>query len=263
MDLDNTLMALYDLAPFSASFLAGILTFLSPCILPLIPPYMSYISGISIERLQGRATMTLDSGVLDSTLHSGLSKMQRFYIILTALMFIAGFCLVFITLSIFASSTLSAFLSSEPVRYIAGAIIIAFGLHFLLRFKWSVLHRIYKIDINHTRFGLLAPFVLGIGFGIGWSPCVGPILTSILTLAIFNPHSALYFMLCYCAGLGLSFLLVAIFVEVALKALKKLSAFLRVIEVIAGVLLIGIGVLIIAQKTDFLVDSMIRGANAI
>lgn len=87
--------------------------------------------------------------------------------------------------------------------------------------RFALLYKSANIQLNHTRFGFFAPFVLGIGFSIGWSPCVGPILTSILTLSLLNPTHALWLMLCYCSGLGLAFLLVAIFVQSALRILKN------------------------------------------
>lgn len=233
MNLESTLITLYDSMPFGASFLAGILTFLSPCLLPLIPPYISYISGVSIEELHQKTT-------------------QKSRIILTSLLFICGFSATFITLALFAESALSIVLGSSIVRYIAGGVIILFGIHFLFPLKFAFLYKNLHFQPNHSAFGFLSPFVLGVGFSIGWSPCVGPILASILTLGVFNQNSALWLMLCYCLGLGLAFLLVAVFIHTALHILKKLTPFLKVVEVVSGILLILIGVLIIAQKSDFL-----------
>ncbi|MCH5313782.1 MAG: cytochrome C biogenesis protein [Helicobacter sp.] len=234
MIFDHTLIALYESMPFGASFCAGILTFLSPCIAPLIPPYISYISGVEIQNLEQK---------------------QGFYkwrIIYTALLFIVGFSLVFIIFALFASSILGAFFAHSLVRYIAGGIIILFGIHFLFPLKLAFLYKNLQLNLNHTRFGFLSPFILGIGFSIGWSPCIGPILASILTLSLSQPTHAFWLMLCYCGGLGISFLLVAIFVQKALGLLKKLTPFLRLVEVISGLLLMLIGVLIITHKTDFL-----------
>lgn len=232
MNLESTLVTLYASLPFGASFLAGILTFLSPCLLPLIPPYISYISGVSIDELHQKAT-------------------HKSRVILTSLLFICGFSLTFIILAIFAESLLGVVLGSSFVRYVAGGIIILFGIHFLFPLKFGFLYKNAHLQLKHSAFGFLAPFVLGVGFSIGWSPCVGPILASILTLSAFNQNSALWLMLCYCLGLGLAFLLVAIFISNALKLLKKLTSFLRVIEVVSGLLLILIGVLIMAEKSDF------------
>ncbi|MCX2716684.1 cytochrome C biogenesis protein [Helicobacter sp. MIT 21-1697] len=234
MNLENALMILYNNMPFGASFLAGILTFLSPCILPLIPPYISYISGVSIRDLHSKNTA------------------HKSHIVFTSLLFIAGFSFVFITLGIFASTAFGTFLISSWMHYIAGGIIIIFGIHFLFPFRLHFLYKSIQYDLNFARFGFLSPFVLGVGFSIGWSPCVGPILTSILTLSLLNPSYALWLMICYSAGLGLAFLLVAVFVDAGLNLLKKLTPFLRVIEIISGLLLILIGMLIIVQKTDFL-----------
>ena len=138
------------------------------------------------------------------------------------------------------------------MRYIAGGIIVLFGIHFLFPFRFAFLYKNFNSNLNHTRFGFLSPLILGIGFSIGWSPCVGPILTSILTLSLTQANHAFWLMLCYCGGLGLAFLLVALFVQKALHLLKKLTPFLRIVEVIAGLLLILIGVLIMIHKTDLL-----------
>ncbi|RDU59908.1 cytochrome c biogenesis CcdA family protein [Helicobacter marmotae] len=244
MNLDSTLLSLYHSMPFGASFLAGILTFLSPCLLPLIPPYVSYISGVSIYELE----------------HNGTK--HRGKIVLTSFLFVIGFAFVFITLGIFAGSMLGSLLASAWLRYIAGGVIILFGIHFLFPFKFSFLYRYWNLNNllsnlkfregAHTSLSLLSPFVLGVGFSIGWSPCVGPILASILTLSASQANIAFYLMLSYCAGLGLCFMLVGIFIDTSLYFLKKLTAFLRFVEVISGVLLMLIGVLIIMQKTDFL-----------
>lgn len=234
---EQSLLALYQYMPLGASFLAGILTFLSPCILPLVPPYISYISGLRIKDLQ-------------DTKRKGK---QRWHIIQSAILFVCGFSLVFISLGMFASSTLGIIFSTPLVRYIAGIIIIAFGIHFLSPWKFGFLFQNAQINLKYERFGYLAPLVLGIGFSIGWSPCVGPILSSILTLSVVNAKAAFWLMLCYCAGLGLAFIMVAVFIDVSLGLLKKIIPFMKIVELISGILLILIGFLIIMQKTDFLI----------
>lgn len=233
-NLDSMLLTLYHHLPFGASFLAGILTFLSPCILPLIPPYMSYISGICIENLAQD------------------SRSYRLRVIYTSLFFIAGFCLVFITLGLFVSSSLGHFFTSIWVRYIAGGIIIAFGIHFIFPLKFRFLYKHFSLSFDHHKFGFLSPFILGIGFSVGWSPCVGPILASILTLSMTQSSDAFWLMLCYCLGLGLAFFLVALLINTALSFLKKITPFMKIIEIISGILLILIGILIVSKKTDFL-----------
>lgn len=235
VNLDQSLMALYINAPFMASFLAGILTFLSPCILPLIPPYMSYISNVSIQESK--------------------NPTYRFRIVYTSLLFIAGFSLVFIVLGIFASTLLGKFFSIPFIHFLAGIIIIFFGIYFLLpaRFQLYFLTRSFSLNLEHSRFGFFAPFMLGICFSIGWSPCVGPILTSILTLSVIDSKNALWLMMCYCLGLGASFLLVALFLDKASRFIKHITPFTRIVGLLSGLLLILIGILIMIRKTDFLV----------
>lgn len=234
--LELSLSSLYSSAPFIASLLAGILTFLSPCILPLIPPYMSYISGVCIADMN--------------------DKKYKFHIILTSLLFIAGFCFVFIIAGLFISSYIGEILSSSYFRYFSAFIIILFGIYFLLplklKAKFRFLNLTFTPNLKHNAFGFFSPFVLGMGFSIGWSPCVGPILASILSLSIQSPNIALYLMLSYCIGLGLCFLLVAIFISIALDFLKKLNAFVSLIEIFSGIFLLCIGILILLNKTDFL-----------
>lgn len=235
MNLDSFLITLYGNVPFIASFLAGILTFLSPCILPLIPPYISYISNVSIQESK--------------------NPTYKFRIVYTSLLFIAGFSLVFVILGIFASTLLGELFSIPFIRYIAGIIVILFGVYFLLptRFQLYFLSRSFSPNLKHSRFGFFAPFILGICFSIGWSPCVGPILTSILTLSVIDSENALWLMISYCLGLGASFLLVALFLHKALRLIKHITPFTRIVGLLSGILLILIGILIMAKKTDFLV----------
>lgn len=235
MNLDQFLITLYGNVPFIASLLAGILTFLSPCILPLIPPYISYISNISIQESK--------------------NPTYRFRIFYTSLLFIAGFSLVFIILGIFASTLLGELFSIPFIHYLAGSIIILFGIYFLLptRFQLYFLTRSFSLNLKHSHFGFFAPFILGICFSIGWSPCVGPILTSMLTLSVVDSKNALWLMVSYCLGLGTSFLLAALFLHKALHFIRHIAPFTRIVGLLSGILLILIGILIMVKKTDFLV----------
>ena len=236
--LYNTIFAS---APIVASFLAGILTFLSPCILPLIPAYISYISGISLEDIR-----------------SDIAR-HRATIVLKTLSFILGFCSVFVILGIFFGSVVGRWLQSTAFSYIAGGIVIAFGLHFLGIFRIKILYKVSP-KLSFTRLEslpfispflrFLAPFLLGVSFSACWTPCAGPILGSILALSVSKNDMALWYMLSYALGLGLAFLLTSLVVERALELLARLKAFMRVIEIGCGVLLVGIGVLIMQGRLD-------------
>lgn len=236
--LDFALVNLYENLPFLAAFLAGILTFLSPCILPLIPPYMSYISGISLENL---GTKSIKS---------------RIFIMQKAGLFVLGFSLVFIALGVGFNTIFGRFLSHPATNYIAGAIIIIFGVHFLGIFRLNILYKTKRFALltnldSNTLIRFIAPLILGIGFALGWSPCVGPILSAIIALnALGFSEGGVALMIIYALGLGVPFLLTAFAIERFFALFGKIKRFYRVIEIISGILLIAIGVAIFSGGLD-------------
>lgn len=232
--MEIALLPLYENLPYLAAFLAGILTFLSPCILPLIPPYMSYISGVSIAELGAQ---------------------NRLMIFWRALFFVCGFSLIFILLGISFNSLLGRFLSNPITNYIAGGIIIIFGLHFFGIFRLNILYATKRLNIakfaeSSAILRLFAPFILGIGFALGWSPCVGPILASIIALNSISIHSGIYLLIIYALGLGVPFLLTALLIERIFRVFERFKRYYRAIEIASGILLIIIGVAIIAGGLD-------------
>ncbi len=228
--MELALLDLFEKLPYSISFLAGILTFLSPCILPLIPPYMSYISGISIEEIQNK------------------SIKNKITIFNKALLFVAGFSLIFILIGISFNTILSRILGNSIFNYIAGGIIVLFGIHFLGIIKFNILYKTKRFDSkkleNNKFLKYISPFILGVGFALGWSPCVGPILSSIMVLSSTDRTSGLSFMIVYAAGLAIPFLLTALAVERFFKMFDKIKQYSRTIEIISGLLLIAIGIII-------------------
>ncbi len=212
------------------AFLAGLLSFASPCVLPLIPPYLAYIGGVSIEELDtgGRAHL-------------------RVRVLAAALCFVAGFSTVFVALGATASwlgQAVSAYLGI--LGYLAGALIALMGLHFLHVVRIPFLDRTAKVGVAQKPAGLLGAYVIGLAFGFGWSPCVGPVLTAILLMAGSKDSvgEGARLLLIYSLGIGLPFLAAAAFASAFMRWSARFKARLGLIEKTMGAFLVAAGVLI-------------------
>jgi cytochrome c-type biogenesis protein len=216
-----------------AVFAGGVLSFLSPCVLPLVPPYLSYMSGASFEQL-------LDDGV------SGGVLWRRS--VVTAVFFVLGFSVVFITLGATATTFGQAFRQALPVLTpVAGLMIIAMGLHFLEIVRipvldWQLRHR-GPVVAN----GPVGGFLLGLAFAVGWTPCIGPILAAILSVAASQEtaYQGAALLGLYSLGLGVPFLLAGIAVGPFLTFFNSFRRHLRTVERIMGALLILTGLLFV------------------
>jgi cytochrome c-type biogenesis protein len=216
-----------------AAFLAGLVSFLSPCVLPLVPGYVSLISGVGVEQLKTQESQLLRKVMLNSVA------------------FILGFSVVFITLGAVAtevSQMLSRYRSI--LAQIAGVVIILFGLHLTGVFKIKALYtdaRLHSVKGGSTAWGA---FVIGFAFAFGWTPCVGPVLTVILTFAAAQDSITKGIMLLaiYSMGLAVPFLLTALGVERFLKFYSRFRAHMHAIEVASGVLLIALGILLVLGR---------------
>jgi cytochrome c-type biogenesis protein len=221
--------------PFIASFFAGVATFVSPCILPLIPAYISFITGASLEELES-------------------SKLSASSILLKSLFFVLGFSLVFVLLGAFAG-LLGGLLARNAslLRMLGGAIAIIFGLHLLGVFRIAFLYREKRMEVKRVKLGLAGSFLFGLAFAFSWTPCVGPILASILALASTQGTvlKGTLLLTVYSLGLGIPFLLTGILIKKALAIFKKIKPFYRAIEVLSGLLLIAIGILILTNSLNF------------
>ncbi len=216
------------------AFLAGVASFLSPCVLPLVPGYLSMLSGESMEVMKQSSDAALTGRVLRNSLA-----------------FVLGFSIVFVLLG--ASATwVGKFLLSERRLFnlIAGIIIIAFGLHLTGLLKIPLLYRESRLDAGAPRRGLTGSFVLGFAFAFGWTPCIGPILTTILVLAANRGTviAGMLLLVIYSAGLAIPFLLTGLGLSRFLKFYGKFRRHLQTVEVASGVLLIAIGVLMVFNK---------------
>ncbi len=216
------------------AFLAGIVSFLSPCVLPLVPGYVSMLSGASIEELKQEA-----SGEL-------LRRVMR-----NSFAFVVGFTLVFVILG--ATATwVGHFLRAHQATFniVAGIIVIIFGLHLTGLLKIPLLYREARLDTGAPRRGLGGAFVLGFAFALGWTPCIGPILGAILALAERRQtvYQGMFLLAIYSAGLAIPFLLTSVGLSSFLKFYKGFRKHLQAVEVGSGVLLIVLGTLMALNK---------------
>ena len=233
--MEENLIGLFNNTPLLISFLAGILTFLSPCVLPLIPAYLSYVSEISLSELKNTGTLKLS---------------QRFKILRSAVFFILGLGIVFVLLGAVSARILQGGILLSPyVAYVAGGILILFGLHTMGVIRISFLN--YQKSLDFTKKGdfgflrdFLTPFLLGVSFSLGWTPCVGPILAGIISLASLDANTGILMLVIYTLGLAFPFLLCAVLIGYAFRFLDSIKKHFGIIELISGSLLILIGILI-------------------
>lgn len=216
---------------------AGVASFLSPCMLPVLPAFLSYLSGTSIQE------MSRNNGSLKLTT-------ARLNVFLNTVFFVLGFSLVFAILGVMLNSIFSAVAADFTLwlTRIGGGIIIAFGAYMLLSAKFTFLN--FERKINITKFKLSYPtsFIFGLGFAAAWTPCVGPILGSIFTLAATMPGQAFNLLLIYSLGLGIPFLLAGLFFPRSATFVRKLTRHLKYFNVIVGAVLIAVGVLVFTNQ---------------
>jgi cytochrome c-type biogenesis protein len=230
-----------------AAFIAGVLSFISPCVLPLVPGYLSFISGVSLDSMRSTPGGVVGDGAVTAAAAPGISR-QVFF---ASLAFVLGFSVVFITLGA-AASTLGAALMSRLTLMgkIAGVLLIIFGLHTMGLLKISWLYKEKRIQTQAKPAGLAGAFVVGLAFAFGWTPCIGPILGTILALAADEGtlQRGIILLSVYSLGLGVPFLLTSLMVNQFFKAFAKIRRHYRMIEVTAGVLMVTVGVLIFTNR---------------
>ncbi len=215
-----------DVTIFSAAA-AGVLSFLSPCVLPLVPPYLTFIAGTTIEDI-------VDEG----------AQRARRDVLFAALLFVAGFSTVFVSLGATASVFGQLVRANLHILSIAaGVAIIAMGLHFLGVFKLHILYREKRMEVEKP-VGLWGAYVMGVAFAFGWTPCIGPILAAILAVASSEDTAArgAGLLAVYSLGLGLPFLIAALAIEPFMNFLKKFRSHFGKVEKIVGVALVVTGV---------------------
>jgi cytochrome c-type biogenesis protein len=220
------------------SFAAGVLSFLSPCVLPLVPGYISLISGVSIDNLK-----------------DGVSSRRA--VILNSLAFNAGLSVIFLLLGTTAGLVGSALTTNPWVRIIGGLVIIAFGLQLIGLLKITALYKDTRFFSDDKPRGILGSAALGVAFAAGWTPCIGPILGGIIGLAATSGgwRSGLVLSAFYSAGLAVPFLLTGLGINQFLGFYKNFRKHLHKVEVVSGVVLILVGILVMSGQSTLLASS--------
>ncbi len=227
------------------AFIGGIVSFLSPCVIPIVPGFMAYLAGSSLQE----------------------SSSHRKDIFLNSAFFVLGFSVIFAALGVLLNTVLEA--AAYDVQLwlarLGGALIIFFGLYLAGLVRMEFLEREYKFRLAHTfKSRYLTSFTFGAAFAAGWTPCVGAVLGGILGLAATQPGSAFALLFSYSLGLGLPFLFVGLFASRADQLINRYSTYLARINILFGIMLIGLGILAFTQNLnliasfDFLNDFLLR-----
>ena len=222
-----------------AAFLAGLVSFITPCVLPVVPPYLAYIAGVSFAELKGETA---------DTSHRRQVNRRVFY---SAVLFVLGFTTVFVLLGATAS-----FMGQAMARYfdvlskIAGLAILILGVHYIGLVRIPLLYREARLDVKKSSASLLSAYFIGLAFAFGWTPCVGPVLASVLFLAGSEgtAFQGAWLLLAYSLGMGLPFIFAALFAGQFLSVSSRIKRHMAVIEKFIGAMLILTGLLLVTGK---------------
>lgn len=229
---------------YTIAFIAGLVSFLSPCVLPIIPGFLAYLAGSATD-----------------------GQINRKEVFLNSLFFVIGFSVVFAALGVMLSTILSNIAYDVQIwlSRIGGLIIIFFGLYLTKLIKVPWLDREHKLSVKvKFKSKYVTSFLFGFAFAAGWTPCVGAALGAILALAATNPATSFSLLLFYALGLGIPFLIVGLFTGQAIKVIQKFEKLLKYLNISFGVLLILLGILVFTQYLNLvanfdLVNKIIQG----
>ena len=219
---------------FILAFIAGIISFLSPCVLPLIPGFLGYLSGTSISGEQQHKTKLFFNSVA----------------------YVLGFSSVFALLGVLLNTILKTI--SYDVQLwlsrIGGLIIITFGLYLLGLVKLNFLQQERTINVKKFEVSYITSFFFGAAFAVGWSPCVGAVLGSVFALAASQPGQSFALLLTYALGLGIPFLLVGLFASQALTVIRKYTYVLKYFNIVVGIFLVALGIMVFTQTLNLVAN---------
>lgn len=230
---------------YLAVALAGTISFLSPCVLPLVPPYLGYLGGTTLAQAE----------------NDGLDPVVWRRVVIGSCFFVLGFTTVFVGLGAGASvfgQLIQAY--KEPLSMAAGAVIILFGLHFMGLVRVPALYGQARVEADVNGATYLGAFVIGLAFAFGWTPCIGPILATVLTVAAneASMQVGVSLLLAYSLGLGVPFILAAVAIRPFLGFLRKFKAHLGRVEFVMGLLLVIAGVMFLTGTINWLGQWMLE-----
>ena len=222
--------------------LAGLGSFVAPCILPMIPAFLAYISGTTLSDLSQNGSKAI--------------TINRTNIVINSIFFVLGFSVVFSTLGVIINSVLSSSADSiiNGLNEIGGVIIVGFGIFLILSTKINKLNVEKKFFPKRSKASYPMSFVFGLAFAAGWTPCVGPILGTILTLAATTPSVAFNLLLVYSLGLGIPFILIGFFYSRATRIIRSMSKHLKYYNLILGSFIIILGILVFTNHITYLAN---------
>lgn len=221
------------------AFVFGLLSFVSPCVLPIVPGYISFISGVSLDEMKG--------------VEQNRSALRS--IILNSIFFICGFTMVFILLGATATTLGKAFNDYySTISKVAGVLIIVFGLHMMGLFKINFLNYEQRIHVQQKRLGMFGSFLVGTAFAFGWTPCIGPVLAAILVIASRQDtvYKGIALLASYSLGLGIPFFLTGVSINLFFSMFNRIKKYFHAIEIAGGAMLVVLGLLIITNYLTIL-----------
>ncbi|HJJ21433.1 MAG: cytochrome C biogenesis protein [Crenarchaeota archaeon] len=224
------------------AFSAGLASFIAPCILPMIPAFLAYISGTTLTEINNGQKSNF--------------KINKINIISNTIFFVLGFSVVFSILGVLINSILSENINqfANSLNWVAGIIIIIFGIFLLLSTKINSLNKEKKFHIKNFKSSYPMSFVFGLAFAIGWTPCVGPILGTILTLAATTPSTSFTLLLSYSIGLGIPFILIGTFFSKSTKIISSMTKHLKYYNIVLGGFIILLGILIFTNQLAYIAN---------
>ena len=221
---------------------AGLASFIAPCILPMIPAFLAYISGTTLSEIKNEEKSNV--------------QINKINIIANTIFFVLGFSIVFSTLGVLINSVLLENVNqfTDSLNIVAGSIIIIFGIFLILSTKINSLNKEKKFHIKNFKSSYPMSFVFGLAFAVGWTPCVGPILGTILTLAATTPSISFSLLLAYSTGLGIPFILIGIFYSKSTKIISSMTKHLKYYNIILGGFIILLGILIFTNQLAYIAN---------